>query len=78
MTTQNNNEFLEGESNSRENFENIWKYPSEITKIGISYPAYEGFKSKIYIQDDSTDIKWIDFEELKNFLEFKKKLENGR
>jgi len=28
-TAQNNNEFLEGESNSRENFENKWNYPSE-------------------------------------------------
>lgn len=32
-TTQNNNEFLEGESNSRENFENKWNFPSERLKV---------------------------------------------
>ncbi len=33
MTTQNNNEHLSGESNSRENFENEFKYPSEIIYV---------------------------------------------
>ena len=38
MTTQNNNEHLSGESNSRENFENEWMTPAEIDmKIGTKY-----------------------------------------
>lgn len=38
MTTQNNNEFLEGESNKRENFENKWNYPSEKKEFKLDRP----------------------------------------
>ncbi len=56
MTTQNNNEHLEGGSNSRENFENKWNYNSEI---------FKSFKPSI-INSSKEDLKvitkeWLDF-----------------
>ncbi len=60
MTTQNNNEHLSGESNSRENFENKWEpttrnfyesFDSRFFKPGINYPAYIGFPANIFNRD---------------------------
>ena len=51
MTTQNNNKFLEGDSNSRENFEDKWNYPSEKIElkledkfVWIDYNEWKRFK----------------------------------
>ena len=76
-TTQNNNEHLTGESNSRENFENMWKYPSEIFKPGISYPAYEGFPASVFNRDfDEPTEQMIDF--YKQQLKKENDVENKR
>ena len=62
MTTQNNNEFLEGDSDARTNFENIWNHPSELApnriKKNREYRERKNMENKDGI---SFETIWCDF-----------------